>query len=66
MADTGEGISPDAQPNIFERFYRSDPARAGSSGFGLGLSIAQAHGTVIRVESKLGAGSQFTVALRGS
>jgi heavy metal sensor kinase len=68
VVDTGEGIPSDALPHIFERFYRSDPARAAGSGFGLGLSIAQAiaqaHGTRIRVESSLGAGAQFTVALK--
>ena len=68
VADTGEGIAPDALPHVFERFYRSDPARAGGSGFGLGLSIAQAiaqaHGTRIRVESSLGAGALFTVSLK--
>ena len=68
VADTGEGIAPDALPHIFERFYRSDPARAGGSGFGLGLSIAQAiaqaHGTRIRVESSLGAGALFIVSLK--
>ena len=68
VADTGEGIAPDALPHIFERFYRSDPARSGGSGFGLGLSIAQAiaqaHGTRICVESAPGAGARFTVALK--
>jgi len=66
VADTGEGIPPDALPHIFERFYRCDPARAGGSGsgFGLGLSIAQAHGTRIAVESAPGAGARFTIALK--
>ena len=68
VADTGEGISPEALPHIFERFYRSDPARSGGSGFGLGLSIAQAiaqaHGTRIQVESARGAGARFTIVLK--
>jgi signal transduction histidine kinase len=34
------------------------------AGFGLGLSIAQAHGARIRVEGSVGAGAQFTVALK--
>lgn len=70
VSDTGEGIPPDALPHIFERFYRSDPARAGGSGFGLGLSIAQAiaqaHGARIAVESSLGEGTQFTIELRSA
>ena len=69
VRDTGEGISPSALPHIFERFYRADEARAGK-GAGLGLSIAQviarAHGTRIEVESKLGEGSCFRLALRPS
>jgi heavy metal sensor kinase len=66
VEDTGEGIPADALPHIFERFYRADPAR-GSSGFGLGLSIAQAiaqaHGTSIEVASTPGEGSRFCLSL---
>jgi heavy metal sensor kinase len=68
VADTGEGISPEALPHVFERFYRSDPARGDGSGFGLGLSIAQAiaqaHRTRITVESAPGAGARFSIALK--
>jgi len=68
VLDTGEGIAADALPHIFERFYRGDPARGGGSGFGLGLSIAQAiaqaHGTRIAVYSSRGAGSRFAVELK--
>jgi two-component system heavy metal sensor histidine kinase CusS len=66
VEDTGEGIPAEALPHIFERFYRADPARI-SSGFGLGLSIAQAiaqaHGTRIEVASRPGSGSRFCMLL---
>jgi two-component system OmpR family sensor kinase len=38
VADDGPGIAPDAQPHVFERFYRLDGTLA--SGSGLGLAIA--------------------------
>jgi heavy metal sensor kinase len=68
VCDTGKGISSEALPHIFDRFYRADPARAGGAGFGLGLSIAQviaqAHGSRILAESAPGEGSRFSVALK--
>jgi signal transduction histidine kinase len=67
VEDTGQGIAAAVLPHIFERFYRGDPARSGS-GYGLGLSIAQAiaqaHGSEITVESAPGAGARFSVALK--
>ena len=72
LRDTGPGIPPEAQPHIFERFYRSDEARSSiaarsSSGAGLGLAIAKElieaqHGQ-ITVESEVGRGSLFTMRL---
>lgn len=42
VADTGEGIADEDLPNVFERFYRSDPSRAaGTGGAGLGLAISR-------------------------
>ncbi len=68
VTDTGIGIEPDAQPLIFDRFWRADKVRSrAGGGAGLGLSIAaqilkRHHGT-ISVNSALGKGSSFTVAL---
>lgn len=67
ISDTGIGIVAEDLAHIFDRFYRADPSRARSGGFGLGLPIAQwiaqAHGGRIEVESELGRGSTFTVWL---
>jgi len=68
VADTGEGISEQHLPHIFERFYRVDAARArADGGCGLGLAIAKdliaTHGGRMTVESKQGQGSVFRVFL---
>jgi two-component system sensor histidine kinase BaeS len=68
VADTGSGIAPDDLPCVFDRFYRSDKSRQRTeSESGLGLAIAkslvEAHGGSISVESRLGEGTTFTVAL---
>lgn len=68
VADTGPGIPKEELPKIFNRFYRSDSARKSESGgHGLGLSIARiivvAHHGALKVRSKVGEGTQFTVFL---
>lgn len=68
VRDTGEGIRPEDLPHVFEQFYRGEKSRSrATGGAGLGLAIAQsfiqAHGGVIRVESKVGEGTRFTFFL---
>ncbi|MDJ0588868.1 MAG: HAMP domain-containing sensor histidine kinase [Pleurocapsa sp. MO_226.B13] len=73
VEDNGKGIPASALPNIFDRFYRADPARSTQreidtpTGAGLGLAIAKAivenHHGQITVESKLEQGTTFTVTL---
>lgn len=68
VQDNGIGIARRDHKRIFERFYRADDLLArGTEGTGLGLSIArrvaEAHGGRITVDSRLGAGSTFTVEL---
>lgn len=68
VADTGPGIAPDDLMHIFDRFYRADRARSRETGgSGLGLAIVQrlteALGGQVAVESQLGKGTVFRVAL---
>jgi len=68
VRDTGIGIPAEAQPRVFDRFYRVDKARARTmGGAGLGLSIAQwiveVHGGSINLSSTPGHGSTFRIVL---
>ena len=67
IRDNGKGISPLEQRHIFEKFYQGDRAR-GEVGNGLGLALVQRIldlcGGKIKVESRLGAGTVFTVFLQ--
>jgi heavy metal sensor kinase len=68
VRDTGIGIPPEEQENIFKRFYCVDKSRSKEGGgVGLGLSIAEwivhAHHGSIGVESEIGKGSTFSVYL---
>ncbi len=68
VTDQGQGIAPEEQERIFERFYRVDAARSrATGGTGLGLSIvkhiAENHGGQVSVWSEVGRGSTFTLRL---
>lgn len=68
VSDTGAGISPEALPHVFERFYRADRSRCRKTG-GTGLGLAIVHGLVqslggeVSIESQLGLGTRVTVIL---
>lgn len=64
VRDHGPGLAPEEQARVFERFYRTDAARARhAGGLGLGLPIAkaivEAHGGTLTVAAAPGAGCTF-------
>jgi len=67
VADSGIGISPEALPHIFEKFYQGDRSHA-TKGNGLGLAlvkrITELCGGDITARSVRGVGTVFTVTLR--
>jgi signal transduction histidine kinase len=65
VSDTGEGIPPEHQERIFEKFYRVPGGRGGGVGLGLYISreIVQAHGGDMGVISTPGRGSTFWFTL---
>ncbi|MEY8352912.1 HAMP domain-containing sensor histidine kinase [Lachnospiraceae bacterium 54-53] len=68
VADSGIGISEEFQEHVFERFYRVDKARSRETGgTGLGLSITKKivlmHQGAIKLQSKEGEGTTFTVRI---
>lgn len=73
IADTGEGISQEYLPRIFERFYRVDKSRTRNDevgGTGLGLAIVkhiiEAHHQTVNVRSTIGLGTTFGFTLKAA
>jgi NtrC-family two-component system sensor histidine kinase KinB len=67
VTDHGRGIPPDDVSHLFQRFYRAKGERR-AEGIGLGLyitkTLVEAHDGRIWVESEVGKGSTFYVALQ--
>lgn len=68
IRDEGPGIAQEHLPRLFERFYRVDRARSreqGGTGLGLAITkhVAEIHGGRVDVESRVGAGSTFSLYL---
>jgi signal transduction histidine kinase len=67
IRDTGSGISPVEQEEVFDRFRKGRGARRRSEGAGLGLSIvkaiAEAHHGRVDLDSKPGEGTRFTIVV---
>ena len=66
--NSGQGISPEALPYVFQRFYKEDPSRGlHARGSGLGLNICKVlvnlSGGQIRVESQQGEWCRFVFTL---
>jgi two-component system sensor histidine kinase BaeS len=63
VQDTGEGISPDILPRVFQRFVKGP----GSTGSGLGLAITHdiitAHGGTVDIQSTVGSGTTVRIKL---
>jgi two-component system sensor histidine kinase KdpD len=71
VTDEGEGVPPELQDKLFDRFYQTESIVTGrKKGTGLGLSICKGiveiHGGRIWVESKLGEGAKFSFSLPSS
>jgi two-component system phosphate regulon sensor histidine kinase PhoR len=71
VADSGPGIAEEHLSRLTERFYRVDRSRSrDTGGTGLGLAIVkhvvQRHGAELKIESKLGVGSTFSIVFPAS
>ncbi|MFY7997504.1 MAG: ATP-binding protein [Candidatus Kapaibacteriota bacterium] len=65
IADNGEGVSAEALPHLFDKFFRADGAKTGGTGLGLSIvkGFVEAHGGTITAGSLINTGLQFTILL---
>jgi NtrC-family two-component system sensor histidine kinase KinB len=65
VQDSGEGIPPQYQERVFERFFQVPGARRGGVGLGLYISreVVRAHGGEMGARSEVGQGSTFWFTL---
>ena len=64
FADTGPGIAPEHRDRIFDPFFTTKPEVSGTGlGLSVSLGIVQSHGGTIEVETEMGRGTTFIVAL---
>jgi two-component system, NtrC family, sensor kinase len=63
VRDTGSGIDPELVPHIFEPFFSTKDVRGTGLGLWVSQGIVQAHGGSIKLRSRAGRGTVFSVAL---
>ncbi|HBA89694.1 MAG TPA: two-component sensor histidine kinase, partial [Geobacter sp.] len=64
VADTGHGMPPEHLPRVFDPFFTTkEPGRGTGLGLAIAARIAESCGGRLTVQSELGKGSSFTLAL---
>jgi signal transduction histidine kinase len=63
VRDTGPGIDPALLPHVFDRFVKGATSRGSGLGLAIARGLVEAHGGTITVDSTVGGGTTFRVAL---